>query len=47
MEVGARFSNEIYVKIFFDPSNGDAVVTAILGQGEEQHVITGAVTWDD
>ena len=48
LEMGARFSNDMYMKSSLDPDNGDCYVTIIMknNEGEEQ-IVTGTVTWDE
>ena len=48
LEVGARFTNQLYAKLSFDPDNGDAAVTVELTTDEGVvQTITGTVTWDE
>ena len=48
LEVGARFANNLYSKLSFDPDNGDAVVTVEMISNEgEKLTITGTVVWDE
>ena len=48
LEMGARFTNRLYVKLSFDPDNGDCDVAVeyITDAGEIQ-TMTGEVTWDE
>ena len=48
LEVGARFTNELYAKLSLDLDNGDAAVTLeiITNEGVAQ-TLTGTVTWDE
>lgn len=47
LETGARFTNDLYIKTSFDPSDGTCVVTVeIITEGVTQ-TLTGAVTWDE
>lgn len=48
LEVGARFTNQLYAKLSFDPDNGDAAVTVELTTDEGVvQTVTGTVTWDE
>lgn len=48
LEMGARFTNKLYVKVSLDPDTSDCtvVVEIINNEGVEQ-TITGTVTWDE
>ena len=48
VEVGARFTNNLYAKLMLDPDNGDAAVELeiITNEGVKQ-TITGTVVWDE
>lgn len=47
LEVGARFSNDIYILTAFDPSDGTCSVRAELVIEDTPVVMTGSVTWDE
>lgn len=48
LEMGARFTDRLYVKTSVDPDNGDCDVTVefITDEGVVQ-TRTGTVTWDE
>lgn len=48
LEVGARFTNQLYAKLSFDPDNWNAGVTIemITNEGVLQ-TVTSTVTWDE
>lgn len=48
LEMGARFTNRLHIKVSFDPDNGDCGVTCefITNEGEVT-IMTGEVTWDE
>ena len=48
LEMGARFTNVLYIKVSFDPDNGDCGVTVeTVDNDGEPITITGTVTWDE
>ena len=44
---GARFSEEIYIKVDIDFSSGENEVTMTLVQEGTPVTMTGAITWDE
>ena len=47
LEMGARFTNDFYVKLSIDPSDGTCTVEVEQSIEGEKHVLTGTVTWDE
>lgn len=47
LEMGARFTNDLYVKLSFDPVSYDCSVAVIEVVDNEETTIAGTVTWDD
>lgn len=48
LEVGARFTNQLYAKLSMDPDNGDAAVTVeIITNEGVKNTLTGEVVWDE
>lgn len=47
LEMGARFTNDLYVKTSFDPSDGTCTVEVEIITEGVKHVINGTVTWDE
>lgn len=47
LEVGARFSKDLYIITSLDPSDDTCVVTLETIVEGEKTVVTGEVTWDD
>ncbi len=47
LEVGARFSNDLYIITSLDPSDGTCSVTVEKITEGVKTVTTGEVTWDE
>lgn len=47
LEMGARFTEDIYIKVSFYPDDHTGVVTAIFGRGEEEITKTAEFNLDD
>ena len=47
LEMGARFTNNLYVKLSFDPDSGDCDVVVIAIFDNKEVTLTGSVTWDE
>lgn len=47
LEMGARFTNNLYIKTSFDPDAGTCRVTVEAVNNGEKVVMTGDVTWDE
>ena len=47
LEMGARFTEDIYIKVSFNPDDRTGVVTAIFGRGEEEVTNTDSFNVDD
>lgn len=41
LEIGARFTEDLYINVSFDPDNNEGFVTAIFGRGEEKDIKSG------
>lgn len=45
-EMGARFTNNLYIKLSYDPDSNDCDVAIItINDDNEEVVRTGSVTW--
>lgn len=47
LEMGARFTNDLYIKTSFDPDDTSCTVTVEYVHEGEPAVMTGEVTWDE
>lgn len=47
LEMGARFTEDLYVKVSIDPDFDDCSVTLIKNRGAETTTKAGNVDWDD
>lgn len=47
LEMGARFTNNMYVKLSMDVESADCFVTFIANVEGIEYIRTGTVTWDD
>lgn len=48
LEMGARFTDKLYVKVSLDPDSTDCTVAVeIIDSEGVAHAITGTVTWDE
>lgn len=43
LEMGVRFTNDLYLMVAFDPSDGTCTVTVETDEG----TVEGSVTWDE
>lgn len=47
-EMGARFTDKLYIKASLDPDTGDCtVIVEIITDAGEVRTLTGTVTWDE